>query len=596
MALALLWGTLQGQSARPSQLPSVFSRPDSVPRQPPRAALPDTARVRGYLARGKQMRYTNIDSALRFDRQALALSRRIGFREGQARAQHAVANDLYNAGSYVAAGQAYEAAVHLTRRAGLCDQEAGAYNGMGLVAQALGNVQGAIEYFNRARARYAQCKPVNPRYEVLVLTNIGNTYMQTGQPARAERPLRQALARVTPAVDAAAVLNLLDLVGMLQQHQQHLDSAVATWRHELALANRVGNRRAQSFATANLASATLAQGQPRVALAYAQQAMRLARQLGNFSQITDNTLVLARAMHALGQPAAFDTLSRFLVLQDTLMGRARTEAVAQAQARFNVAEQHARIRTLEQQRRIIELQRAQQTLRTRVAVGVGLLLLALGLGLGWWVYRRRQQRREAALRRQLAADLHDDVGTLLTQIALQTDLLQEGLASPEEQPLQWAEVAGRSRLAVRQLNDVVWGLDAQNDTVPDLLNRLRDYAHEVLVPSGRDVRFVADPPASGTPLSAAVRRQLYLIYKEALHNILKHTADTATVTVTLHRQGPLLVLEVVNDGPLVPPGTERASGHGLRNIRTRAQALGGHATAEAAPNGGFAVRVQVPLT
>ena len=71
----------------------------------------------------------------------------------------------------------------------------------------------------------------------------------------------------------------------------------------------------------------------------------------------------------------------------------------------------------------------------------------------------------------------------------------------------------------------------------------------------------------------------------------------ATVTVSLHRQGHLLVLEIVNDGPVLrasaAPG--RSSGHGLRNIRTRAQALGGNATAAALPTGGFAVRVEVPV-
>jgi signal transduction histidine kinase len=141
----------------------------------------------------------------------------------------------------------------------------------------------------------------------------------------------------------------------------------------------------------------------------------------------------------------------------------------------------------------------------------------------------------------------------------------------------------------------VWNLDAQNDTVPDLLNRLRDYAHEVLVPTGRDVRFVADASGASPNLAAPVRRNLYLIYKEALHNILKYAPVTATVTVTLHRQGSLLLLEIVNDGPpLAAAPAGRSSGHGLRNMRERALALGGSATATALAGGGFAVRVQVP--
>ncbi|WP_201987247.1 tetratricopeptide repeat-containing sensor histidine kinase [Hymenobacter rubidus] len=537
-----------------------------------------------------------MDSSRYYDQQALLLSRRLGFGAGEARAQVAVANDLYNAGKFVAAGRAYEAAVRLAQRTQQCDVAGKAYNGMGLVGQALGNPSGAIAYFNQARRAYAKCPPGNPSNEVLLLTNIGNTYIQAGRFAQAERPLRQALARVTPATDAPAVLNLLDLVGLLQQHQQHLDSAVMTWQRELALANRVGSLRAQSYATANLSTAGLQRGQPRAALAYAQRALQLARQLGNQSQVTDNTLVLARALHATGQPGAFDTLSHYVLLLNSLVGQASAEAVAQAQARFDADGQRARIRALEQQRRITQLEAAQRTVRNRFLLGAavaGMLVLGLGALAG---YRRQQRQREEALRHQLAADLHDDVGTLLSQIALQTDLLQEGLGPPDMQHEYLAEVADNSRMAVRQLNDVVWNLDAHNDTVPNLLDRLRDYAHDVLVPTGRDVRFETDPSWHTPLLPAAVRRHLYFIYKEALHNILKYTPTSATVTVGLHRQGSQLVLEIVNDGlDASAAATRRNSGHGLRNIQARAQAMGGSATATARPGGVFAVRVQVPV-
>ena len=222
----------------------------------------------------------------------------------------------------------------------------------------------------------------------------------------------------------------------------------------------------------------------------------------------------------------------------------------------------------------------------------------LGLVVGWQRRRMAQLRREHALRTRIAADLHDDVGALLSQIALQTDLLHEGLTPADQQAAQLAEVADSSRMAVRQLNDVVWSLDAHNDTLPGLLSRLRDYAHDVLHPTGRPVRFrTGEVPAVELP--AEVRRHLYLIYKEALHNILKYAPAGAAVTVGLHYTADQLELTVENDGlppePGAPVPAGRHSGHGLRNIRERAAALRGHATTGARPEGGFAVRVSVPL-
>ncbi|MBF9223103.1 tetratricopeptide repeat-containing sensor histidine kinase [Hymenobacter ruricola] len=572
---------------------------DSLRARLHRPGLPDTARVRAYWRLSRALESVQLDSARACARQGAALARRIGDAAGLAQCQHALAFVEYLAGNYPAAQQAYAATVRPARRAGLCSILGHAYMGLGLVADGMHNLPGAVAYFRQARAVYAQCQPPSPRYEMVLLTNWGNTYLQAGQLDKAGPPLRQALQLVRPATTAKSLLNLLDLIGLLQLAQHHPDSALVTFRHELQLARTKRERRAETYALGNLAAAHLALHQPAEALPLARQAVALARQTGNQSQLADYTLVLARALHALRRPEAFDTLLRFNALHDTLESQDRNAEIVRQQTRFDVAGQQARIRALEQQRRIEGLEAEQRTVRNRLLLGggagVGVMLVGLFVG----AYRRRQREREAALRHQLAADLHDDVGSLLARIALQTDLLQEGLGAPGQQQSQLAEVADNSRMAVRQLNDVVWNLDAQNDSVPNLLDRLRDYAHEVLVPTGRDVRFVADDAiGASVDLSPLVRRHLYLIFKEALHNVLKYAPANATVTVTLHRAGSLLSLAVENTGagaPASSPGPGRGSGHGLRNIQERTARLGGTAQTEALADGGFAVRVSVPV-
>ncbi len=217
-------------------------------------------------------------------------------------------------------------------------------------------------------------------------------------------------------------------------------------------------------------------------------------------------------------------------------------------------------------------------------------------------FRRRQATREEALRNRLAADLHDDVGTLLAQISMQSSLLEMGLTDATTQREQLSQISEASRAAVRQLNDVVWSLDAHNDHLPDLLDRMRDYAHEVL--SGADLRVEFDASASlpALRLPVLLRRNLYLIYKEALHNVLKHARGATSVKVGLHlTDGGHLVLSVADDGQParapaddIPGVHQRRTGHGLRNISQRAAAVGGEAIASSGPTG-FRLRVQLPL-
>ena len=147
---------------------------------------------------------------------------------------------------------------------------------------------------------------------------------------------------------------------------------------------------------------------------------------------------------------------------------------------------------------------------------------------------------------------------------------------------------------MRQLNDVVWSVDAHNDHLTHLLDRMRDYAFEVLQPAGVEVRFAPDPDVSADHLPVLVRRNRYLIFKEALHNVIKH-AHARHVAIALTLQQGRLVLLIEDDGrPVATGGHVRASGHGLRNIGARAEAAGGEARCEARAEGGFRVRVSVP--
>ena len=204
------------------------------------------------------------------------------------------------------------------------------------------------------------------------------------------------------------------------------------------------------------------------------------------------------------------------------------------------------------------------------------LLIALGYAAYW--LRLRREQREAARRTELAANLHDEVGALLTQISMQTDLLGAGVHAPDQQQAQLREVAATSRLAATQLQDVVWSFDARNDAVGSLLDRLRDHAYEVLQYGEVTITFEADPALETRLLPVETRRTLYLIFKEALTNSRKHAPQATHIQVALRAHA-------------------RASGHGRRNMQARAEAVGGTCrTGFGAVPGqpGFGVLVEVP--
>lgn len=395
---ALLGGILllvsgEAEAQAPGGLPPV----DTLRQRLARPHLPDTARVRCYWMLARQLKNENMDSARHYAAVGAGLARRISDVAGEAHAERWLGNIHYQVGNYPAAQRSFERGLRAARRAHRPALEAWHQLGMGLVAEGTGNVAGALEYFAQAQATDARAGAARDEwFEPILLTSVGIAHLHTGKPGPAARAFRTglALARQAKVQKPGEMLNLLDLVGLVQQEQHHPDSAVITWKQELALARQHQLMRFETFALGNLASGLLAQDHPAEALGYARQAVALARKSGNQLQLSDFTLVLANILHALGRPEAFDTLKQFNALNDTIMSQSRTKAVAQAQARFDVAGKQARIRALEQQRRIAALEADRQEGRTRFLT---LALIGLGLMLtgGSFFYERLRRSRTA---------------------------------------------------------------------------------------------------------------------------------------------------------------------------------------------------------
>src|SRR6476661_1100320 len=546
-----------------------------------RPGLADTTRVRLGSVACRYLTQLDLDSARRYGERAVALAQRIGFAQGEAHARNNLAASIFYAGDYPAAQRAFEASLKAAQRARSNLFIGHAYLGLGSVSRAFDHDANAMEYYQLARAAYAACQPPNVRGLVLVLHNIANSYLDKEQAAQAAPLVRQALAIAGPEAEVSMKAKLLNLLGVVQSDQQHADSALVTWQRALQLAREAHSASTEAAVLARLSEASLNQGKPAAALRYSRQALQLNRQLGEQRAIADDLHVLAVAMQQLKQPGAFDTLQKYMALRDTLLSQERTEAVAQAQARFDRDGQQVRIQMLEQRQRIAGLEAEQRRTRTRLLLLAGAAVLGtLGLVLARQ-YQRRRTQHEATLRRQIAADLHDDVGSLLTQISLQSELLSQGVYGPEQQGRYLAHMAEASRTAVRQMSDVVWGLNSSanaDDTLATLLERLREHAHDVLPAAGLEIDFVTELGLEAVPLPLASRQALYLIYKEALHNAVKHAKGATEVCIRLHRIGMALWLEVRDNGPAVveeSQGSRGLGGNGLRNMQARAESVGG---------------------
>ncbi|MBJ6110802.1 tetratricopeptide repeat protein [Hymenobacter sp. BT523] len=426
--------------------------------------------------------------------------------------------------------------------------------------------------------------------------NLG-TVLLSRDSARAALPcLRLALHLQQRAHLTGAAPITWNTLAKAYEHLNRPDSARYYFAKVLAQRRRIGRPAELSVALKSLAGFYLRQGQWPQAESYARQVLALPRQALESNQVLDALDVLRQvAAHRRDFAAAYAWQTRAQALRDSLRALADTRITEEQRARYETDRAEARVRELTQRQQVTELRSQRQLLGAGLAA---VLLLAVG-AVALQEYRRRQLRRELALRTRLSADLHDEVGALLTQISMQTDLLEAGVHAPAQQQAQLREVAATSRRAATQLQDVVWSFDARNDAVGSLLDRLRDHAYEVLQYGDATITFAPDAASETTVLPVETRRALYLIFKEALANIQKHAPPAAHIQVALRTAGQRLTLAIADDGPPSATGSGRASGHGLRNMQARAEALGGTCrTGFGAVPGqpGFGVLVEVPVS
>ncbi len=209
--------------------------------------------------------------------------------------------------------------------------------------------------------------------------------------------------------------------------------------------------------------------------------------------------------------------------------------------------------------------------------------------------RRDRLRELEQVRRRIAADLHDDIGSSLTQISVWSEVLQQRVDQTNRkitEPLEY--IAGSSRELVDAMSDIVWAINPQKDFFSELSGKMRRFAADVF--TARDIEFTFDAPhlAEEFALGANLRREVFLIFKESVNNIVKHAA-CRRVEINLRIEDSEIYLSLRDDGAGFETG-ETFDGHGLASMKQRAAGLGGTLSIVSGKTTGTTTTLVAPLS
>ena len=223
-------------------------------------------------------------------------------------------------------------------------------------------------------------------------------------------------------------------------------------------------------------------------------------------------------------------------------------------------------------------------------------LIVLGVGLVATAVIRNRVARLIELERvrtRIASDLHDDIGSGLSRIAILSEVARQqvGRDTTVGEPL--SVIAGASRDLVDSMSDIVWAINPNKDHLSDLVQRMRRFASDLFTARQIEFSFNAPGEEQALKIGADLRRQVFLIFKEAVNNVARHSA-CKEAEVELRIEGGWLALSLMDNGPGFDPA-QTSAGQGLASMRARAQSLGGELQIVSSNGKGTTVLLKVPL-
>ena len=197
-------------------------------------------------------------------------------------------------------------------------------------------------------------------------------------------------------------------------------------------------------------------------------------------------------------------------------------------------------------------------------------------------------------RARIARDIHDDLGSTLTQITFVSELIQRDSGQPAQVNRHAVEIAQTARELVQAMDEIVWAINPRNDNLPRLAGYLCQYAEKLFSGTPIRCRFDTQENLPRQNLSSETRHHLFLTVKEALHNAARHAA-ASEVWLRIKQCDSELQVSIEDNGRGFGPDSVRQFGNGLDNMKKRMEEIGGAFEMTTAPGAGTAIRLRLSL-
>ena len=528
----------------------------------------------------------NYAEALKYHKTALQISQEHDYKGGMAPSYNFIATVNNREGDFPEALKNYFAALKVSEETGNQNGVASCYNNIGGIYMTQENYSEALKNFNislKIKTTLGDKRGIANTNQ-----NIGEAYSHLGRNTDALEYFLAALQLRQEIGDKDGIAKSYDWMGTAHYNLGHYEDALKNHLSAIKIGEQIGGKYVLSLVMKNAGLDYGALNQHSKAIAYLMKAIQLAAEIKAKSVREESYQALSGIYEHQGDfNNALKYHKLYAFLKDSIYNEARSMQMAEMKTKYETERKDDEISLLNKENAMKDAEMKRQKLVKNVFIaGLGLLgLLSIFV---FNNFRVTNKLRLESIRNKIASDLHDDIGSTLNSISVYSEVAKQKSPTAIH---ELDQIGDASRKIIDAMSDIVWTINTKNDNFEQIILKLRSLTYNLFRAKNIEHTFRADESLNAIKLPIEVKRNFYLIFKEALNNLVKYSnATQASISLTL--ENSFIVLYIRDNGVGFNTG-ESSSGNGLLNMKARADEMKANLKIESALGEGTHVELKL---
>lgn len=473
------------------------------------------------------------------------------------------------------------------------------------ILNTLGNINKDLNYKDEARKNYEECFAVaektNDR-EGMILSSSSISLLEREKRnfPEARKYLDRAIKYAEEDGNKRLLGGLMSNLARIMEEEGKMDEAKEYYKKALSIAIESGSKNNISTASSNLGFIATEEKNYKESNKYLEQAFEAAMEMEDIGMLAEITGGFYDNYKALGQSKdALYYLEQSKMYSDSMLNESKVQEITQLKTKFAVEQKENEL-TIKAQaaKAVTDAEIKKQKLLRNFSIAGGFLLLLLAIFI-FQRYRERhrtslmlseknrtiekayndlketqeelveteKQREAQSIRVRIARDIHDDIGSGLTKITMLSDVVRKKIQQADMAE-SLSKITSFSKGVSASLSEIVWAINPNHDNVSSLVGYMKSTAGNLLEDSS--INYELNFPDKGitTPVHPEIKRNIYLVMKEAINNALKYS-EAKNIKVEFSVDNNIFKLAIIDDGKGFDSFSNGETGNGLRNMRSR---------------------------